>query len=57
MSGFQKADDGFLALLGHNGHLDLARLNIKNSIGFVALGVDDPVVTILLYRFSGPDPG
>jgi hypothetical protein len=54
---FQNADDGFLALLGHNGHLDVARLNVKNSIGFVTLGVNDPVFTILLYRFSGPDPG
>ena len=57
LSSVQDADDGFFALLGDNGHLDLARLDIKNLIGFFALGIDDPAFTVLQYRLSGPDLG
>jgi hypothetical protein len=53
----QYADDGFFALLGNNGHLDRARLDVEYPISLFALGVDGPAFTVLLYRFSGPDYG
>ena len=52
---FQKADDGLFALLGNNGHLDLARLDVKNLVGLFTLGVYDAAFTVRQYRFSGPD--
>jgi hypothetical protein len=57
LRGFQYADDGFFALLGNNGHLDLARLDVKNLISLFALGENDPAFTVRQYRFSGPDFG
>jgi hypothetical protein len=53
----QYADDYFFALLGNNGHLDRARLDVENPISLFALGVDGPAFAVLLYRFSGPDFG
>ena len=57
LPGVQHADDGFFALLGNNGQLDAARLDVKNPVSLFALGVDDPAFTVLRYRFSGPDLG
>jgi hypothetical protein len=37
IAGGQKCDDGFLALLGDNGPLGLATLNVENGIRRIAL--------------------
>jgi hypothetical protein len=46
--GLQYPDDRFLSLLGHDGELDPAFLDVKNRIGGVALGKDD--LTFLIFR-------
>jgi hypothetical protein len=37
----QQCDDGFFALLGHDGDFDLALLDIENRIRVVALSKND----------------
>ena len=46
ISGSQNGDDGFFALLGNDGELDSAFLNIKERIGGVALGENRLILTV-----------
>ena len=48
-----ECDHGFLALLGNDGDLDLAVLDVKDSIGGISLAEDCFIVSI--FRFS-PSP-
>ena len=47
IAGFQKCDHGFLALLGDDGLLDLAALNVENRIRRFALRVDNLILPII----------
>ena len=47
IAGSQNCDDSFLALLGDNGPLGLAALNVKNSIRRIALSEYNLILPII----------
>ena len=47
IAGFQKCDHGFLALLGDDGLLDLAALDVENGIRGIALPEHDLILPII----------
>src|SRR5579872_26542 len=53
----QYSDDGFLSLLGNHRELDLAPLDVKDSVRDVALGEDNLTFLESRYRFSVADFG
>jgi hypothetical protein len=48
----QDCNDRFLALLGNDGELDLALLDVKNRVRDLSLRKDNLILPILGYRFS-----
>ena len=52
MTGSQDGNDRFLALLGNDGELDLALLDVKNRVRDLSLRKDNLILPILGYRFS-----
>jgi hypothetical protein len=49
---FQNGDHRFLALLGNDGELDLALLDVKNGVGDLPLRKNDLILPLFGYRFS-----
>jgi hypothetical protein len=47
IAGSQKCDHGFLPVLGEDGRLDLAALNVENRIRRFALRVDNLILPII----------
>jgi hypothetical protein len=52
MPGSQDCNHRFLALLGNDGELDLALLDVKNGIGDLSLRKSNLILSIFGYRFS-----
>ena len=50
-------DDGFLALLGNDGELRLAFLDVEDRIAWIALRKDDLALAILADAAAVPDTG
>src|SRR6266478_7214904 len=48
----QDCNDGFLALLGNDGELDLALLDVKNRVRDLSLRKNNLILPIFGYRFS-----
>src|SRR5580692_2851662 len=53
----QNCDDGFLALLGNDGDLGLALLDIEDRIASVPLGKDDLALAVLGMASPAPNTG
>jgi hypothetical protein len=53
----QNPDDGFLAVLGQDGDLDLAFLDIKNAVGDLPLSEDFLIFPVFSDGFPRPRPG
>ena len=53
----KNGDDRFLALLGNDGELRLAFLNVEDRIARVALGKDDLALAVLADASAVPDTG
>src|ERR1700724_1444887 len=49
---FQDCDHRFLALLGNDGELDLALLDVENRVRDLSLSKNDLILPIFGYRFS-----
>src|SRR5712692_9693040 len=52
MTGSQNCNDRFLALLGNDGELDLALLDVKNRVRDLSLRKNNLILAIFGYRFS-----
>jgi hypothetical protein len=52
VTGSQDSDDRFLALLGNDGKLDLALLDVKDRVAGVPLWEDDLILPIFRYCLS-----